>query len=106
MPHGHATYQYAQHGQDHYRDDSDDDLYPPPPPRNRRVNPLAVLALVLGLFGWVMVSIPCGVVALHQIKQTGQKGRDVAIAGLTFSGLWVAGFALVVLVAVLEASSG
>lgn len=54
---------------------------------------LAVAAFVLSLLGFTvigtMLAIILGIVALRRIRRTREKGRDLAVAALVFSGLWV-----------------
>jgi hypothetical protein len=50
-------------------------------------NTLAIVALILGLSGFIFFitgigGIVCGHIALSQVKRTGQNGRGLAIAGL------------------------
>jgi len=68
--------------------------YPPPPPGYRpapqkTTNWWAIVSLVFGILGGVLISVVCGIVGLNKAKQ-GQGGRGLAIAGLVLSGLWVA----------------
>ncbi|GAB2670326.1 DUF4190 domain-containing protein [Kribbella swartbergensis] len=58
-------------------------------PRNTSVP--AILSLVFGLIGGVLVSVILGIVALTQIPKKNQKGKGLAIAGLAISGLWLVG---------------
>jgi hypothetical protein len=62
--------------------------YYPPPPATRPTNWWAIISLVFGLIGGVLVSVVCGIVGLNKAKR-GQGGRGLAIAGLVLSGLWV-----------------
>jgi hypothetical protein len=76
--------------------------YPPPPPipyqaqdpyyapPRQQTNWWAIISLIFGLIGGVLISIVCGIVGLKKAKQ-GQGGRGLAIAGLVLSGLWVVG---------------
>jgi hypothetical protein len=61
--------------------------YPAPPPP-AQTNWWAIVSLVFGLLGGVLISVICGIVGLKRAKQ-GQGGRGLAIAGLVLSGLWV-----------------
>jgi len=68
---------------------------PPPPPQSAATNGMAVASLVCSLFGWLCVVGPLlglifGFVALHQINQTGQRGRGMALAGIIIGGIIVA----------------
>jgi hypothetical protein len=75
--------------------------YPPPysppysaPPQGyyappaAKTNWWAVVSLIFGVLGGVLISVICGIVGLNKAKQ-GQGGRGMAIAGLVLSGLWV-----------------
>jgi Septum formation/Domain of unknown function (DUF4190) len=64
-------------------------FYPSPAPP--KTNWWAVVSFVLGLFGVIVISVICGIVALSQAKR-GQSGRGLAIAGLVLSGLWTLPF--------------
>ena len=74
--------------------------YPPPgpgypPPQSAGTNRMAVASLVCSLFGWLCLIGPIlglifGFVALSQIKQTGQRGRGMAIAGIVIGGILIA----------------
>jgi hypothetical protein len=63
---------------------------PPPPPA--QTNWWAIVSLISGVLGGVLISVICGIVGLNKAKQ-GQGGRGLAIAGLVLSGLWVLVFA-------------
>lgn len=71
----------------------------------QRTNTLAIVALV-GSFFVSLVGIICGHIALGQIKQTGEKGRGLALAGLIigYAGL-VIGILYVVFAVILAAGS-
>jgi hypothetical protein len=56
------------------------------PLTNSRVNPLAVVALVLGLVLPVL-AIPVGHYAHQRIAQTGERGDGLALAGLVLGYL-------------------
>lgn len=53
----------------------------------------AIASLVLGVLGFMLLSIPLslifGIIALGKTKDGGQRGRGLAIAGMVMSGLWV-----------------
>jgi hypothetical protein len=59
-------------------------------PPQKQTNWWAIVSLIFGVIGGVIVSVICGIVALSKAKQ-GQGGRGMAIAGLVLSGLWVLG---------------
>lgn len=67
--------------------------YPPPTPGT---NWWAVISLIFGVIGGVLISVVCGIIGLNKAKH-GQGGRGMAIAGLILSALWAVG--IVVLVA-------
>ena len=66
--------------------------YPPPPgpypAQQPGTNWWAIVALVFGIIGGVLISVVCGIVGLRRAK-AGQGGRGMAIAGLVLSALWV-----------------
>ena len=77
--------------------------YPPPPPggygypppQGVGTNGMAIASLVCSLFGWLCLIGPIlglifGFIALGQIKQTGQGGRGMAIAGIVIGGIAIA----------------
>jgi hypothetical protein len=55
----------------------------------RQVNSLAIASLIFGVIGGVLFSVILGFVALSQISRRGERGRGLAIAGLSLSGVWV-----------------
>ena len=72
----------------------------PPPLRPPGANGFALAALWLAVPACSLpLSIVFGILALRQIRVSGQPGRGLAIAGLAISGAWLAALA-VVLVAV------
>lgn len=76
--------------------------YPPPGPspyggypQSRGTNGLAIASLVCALLGWIcgigpIVGLVLGIIALNQIKKTGQEGRGLALAGVIISGISIA----------------
>jgi hypothetical protein len=67
----------------------------PPPRPGARMNRMAVASLLCSSIGWLFIIGPLlglifGFLALNQIKQTGQRGRGLAIAGIVIGGLLVA----------------
>jgi hypothetical protein len=62
---------------------------PPPygPPPQQTTNWWAVVSLVFGLFGGILISVIAGIVALNKAK-SGRPGRGMAIAGLVLSAVW------------------
>ncbi|MBL1075263.1 DUF4190 domain-containing protein [Nocardia sp. 2] len=80
--------------------------YPMPPaypmgaPQSQKTNGFAIASFVLSfltLCGAVL-AIPFGVIALSQIKQRGERGKGLAIAGLVIAGLWILLVAAAVLI--------
>jgi Septum formation len=59
--------------------------YAPPP---AQTNWWAIVSLIFGVLGGVLISVVCGIVGLNRARQ-GRGGRGLAIAGLVLSGLWV-----------------
>ena len=68
--------------------------YPPPPQQPPGTNWWAIVALIFGIIGGVLISVIAGIVGLNKAKQ-GQGGRGMAIAGLVLSALWVVGLIVV-----------
>ncbi|WIX82961.1 septum formation family protein [Amycolatopsis carbonis] len=77
---------------------------PPPPPASGKTNGYAITSLVLAIvpllkvvFGFapaipgisLLLSVIFAVVALRQIRRTGDGGRGLAIAGLGLCGAWL-----------------
>lgn len=70
--------------------------YPPPPgaayPQAVGTNGMAIASLVCSLLGWIcgigpILGIIFGILALSKIKQTGQGGRGLAIAGIAIGAV-------------------
>jgi len=67
----------------------------PPPPQGARMNRMALASLLCSSIGLLCIMGPIaglifGFLALNQIKQTGQRGRGLAIAGIVIGALLVA----------------
>ncbi len=81
----------------------------PPPgygqPPKPGTNGFAIAALVLGIIGGAVLSVIFGLVALSQIRRTGQSGRGMAIAGLVLSGVWLLAIAVAASVAIVSSAS-
>lgn len=72
--------------------------YPPPPgaayPQAAGTNGMAIASLVCSLLGWLcgigpILGIIFGVLALNKIKQTGEGGRGLAIAGIAIGAVLI-----------------
>jgi hypothetical protein len=72
--------------------------YPPPPgaayPQAVGTNGMAIASLVCSLLGWLcgigpILGIIFGVLALNKIKQTGEGGRGLAIAGIAIGAVLI-----------------
>lgn len=67
-------------------------MYPPPPAPNR-TNGMAIASLVCSIAGLVtcalssIAGVVLGVIALNQIKRTGEDGRGMALAGVIVGGV-------------------
>ncbi|WP_433172652.1 DUF4190 domain-containing protein [Actinoallomurus sp. CA-150999] len=60
------------------------------PPGSDKVNGLAIASLITGLIGCIsLVGAILGVIALRQIKERGERGRGLAIAGIVLFCVWV-----------------
>jgi prolipoprotein diacylglyceryltransferase len=60
------------------------------PEQPQKTNGFAIASLIFGIIGGVLLSVIFGFVALSQIKKRNERGRGMAIAGLSISGAWVA----------------
>lgn len=69
--------------------------YPQQP--QRPTNTLAIIALV-GALVFPPAGIVCGIIARRQIKQTGEQGDGLALAGIIIGWIFVAVFLLAFLV--------
>ncbi|HUE31797.1 MAG TPA: DUF4190 domain-containing protein [Mycobacterium sp.] len=79
-----------------------------PPPQATGTNRMAIASLVCSLFGWLcmiggILGIIFGFLALGQIRQSGQGGRGMAIAGIVIG---VVVTAIVIVAGILGAMSG
>lgn len=55
-------------------------------PQSQKTNLLAILSLV-GAFVFSLAGLILGIIALKQIKQTGEQGRGLALAGIIISSI-------------------
>ncbi|WP_406052034.1 DUF4190 domain-containing protein [Kribbella sp. NBC_00889] len=70
----------------------------PYPGQPQKTSVPAILSLIFGVLGGILISIILGIVALTQIPKKGQKGKGLAIAGLAVSGLWLVGIVVAIAV--------
>lgn len=76
--------------------------YPPPPgygaypPQAAPTNTMAILALVLS-FVFAPLGIVFGIIARKQIRETGEQGDGLALAGIIIGGVFTALFVAVIL---------
>ncbi len=68
-----------------------------PPPVQRRTNGLAITSLILGIASWVILPLVAAVAAVifghiaqRQVKQSGEDGQGLALAGLILGWLNIA----------------
>jgi hypothetical protein len=84
--------------------------YPPPPPQPfqggqpetyygppPRTNWWAIVGLIFGIIGGVLISLICGIVGLKKSKEF-QRGRGMAIAAIVLSVLWIFAIGAAILV--------
>lgn len=76
--------------------------YPPMYPR--QTNTMAILALVLA-FVFAPAGLVLGIVARKQIRQTGEDGDGLALAGIIVGGIATALFALMIIFFVVAVST-
>jgi hypothetical protein len=77
----------------------------PPAAVRRPTNRFAVVALLTGLVGMVVLAVGFAVTALVQTGRRGEKGRGLAIGGLAASLVWIAAITAVVTVGPLSSGS-
>ncbi len=61
------------------------------PDQVSQVSGLAVAALVAGLLTFSIVAIPCGHIAIYNIKHSGgtQRGKSIAVSGALLGWIWL-----------------
>jgi hypothetical protein len=68
------------------------------------VNGFAIASLILAICGGLgitlVLSIAFGIVALVQLKTRDQRGKGLAVAGLSVAGLWIVTFGVAIAVAI------
>jgi hypothetical protein len=64
----------------------------PQPPQQPSTDGFAIAAVVFGILGSALLSVPLGLVALRRIKRSGgaKTGRGLAIAGMAVGCVWLA----------------
>jgi hypothetical protein len=69
-------------------------------------NGLAIAAFVLGICGFFLVTpiigLIFGIVSLAAVRRTGQKGKGLAVSGIVLSSAWIAVFAVLFTVAIID----
>lgn len=82
--------------------------YPPPP--SVSTNNMAIASLVSSLLGWIcgigpILGVVFGIIALNQIKQNGQAGRGLALAGIIIGGIGIAFMVMYVILLMIGAAA-
>lgn len=77
-------------------------VYPAPRPTNG----LAIATLVLGICGFALIPVIMGHIALKQIRERGDGGAGLAIAGLILGYLALAGYVIVGIMVVVAITGG
>ncbi|WP_066041096.1 DUF4190 domain-containing protein [Herbiconiux solani] len=74
-------------------------------PVARKTNVLAIVSLVLSILSFNVIAIILGIIALNQIKKTGEAGRGLALAGIIIGAVTFVIWLIVVIVLVATAST-
>jgi hypothetical protein len=80
-------------------------------PAPRGTNGLAIASLVCSLVGFACYGVPSlvgvvlGFVSLNQIKQTGQEGKGMALAGIIVGGVIIALYIIGIIIFVVYVSN-
>jgi uncharacterized membrane protein len=74
------------------------------PPQSQKTNLLAILSLV-GAFVFPLAGLILGIIALKQIKQTGEQGRGLALAGIIISAVYMVVVVIIMIVSFSLAAS-
>ncbi|BBY73877.1 hypothetical protein MPRF_07760 [Mycolicibacterium parafortuitum] len=111
-PYGQPQWGQPQYGQPGPGQPAYGHPYPPPPPLPypddpgqhpytpaRRTNWWAVVGLIFGAIGGVVVGFVCGVVGLIKAKEYGS-GRNMALGAIVLSALWTVGLLIFVVAVV------
>ncbi len=96
-PQGYYPQGYGQppYGQQAYGQPYGQPGYPPPPPYPRPTNTMAILSLVLA-FVMAPAGLVLGIIARKQIRQTGEQGEGLALAGIIVGSIACAIWLLVI----------
>lgn len=76
------------------------------PPVSRPTNGLAIATLVLGICGFAIIPVIMGHIALKQIRERGDGGYGLAIAGLILGYIALAGYIILAIIAGLAIVGG
>ena len=72
----------------------------------RKTNVLAIVALVLSILSFNIIAVILGIIALSQIKKTGESGRGLAIAGIIIGAIGVIFWIIIFIVIGIAAATG
>lgn len=78
-------------------------MYPGQPgwyAQERTTNGMSIAALVVGILPCIpFLGLIFGLVGLRQVKRNGERGKGMAVAGITLSSLWTLGLAAIITLA-------
>lgn len=90
--------------------------YPPPPPppvyqSSGKTNGMAIASLVLGILGWLylipaILALVFGYIARGQIKERGEQGMGLAIAGIVLGWVWIGLAVIFIVLLIILAATG
>ena len=91
--------------------------YPPPPPPpvyqsgSGRTNGMAIASLVLGILGWLylipaILALVFGYIARGQIRERGEQGMGLAVAGIVLGWVWIGLAVIVIVLLIILAATG
>ncbi|KQM13580.1 hypothetical protein ASF83_17815 [Plantibacter sp. Leaf171] len=66
-------------------------------PAGQKTNVMAIISLIAPFVGFGVVGLVLGIIALGQIKRTGEQGRGLALAGTIVSGVSVLAGVIVII---------
>ncbi|MBO9627226.1 MAG: DUF4190 domain-containing protein [Microbacterium sp.] len=75
-------------------------------PAPRPTNGLAIATLILGICGFALIPVIMGHIALKQIRERGDGGYGLAIAGLILGYIALAGYIILAIIAGLAIAGG